>query len=81
MLNDALSKRGISNVGYNSASLMLKINGHSSVDIISYEPDPITFRSNHYYNSSDNILYTRVVSKRSPISGIISAYWKRASYD
>lgn len=82
VLSDILEKRGSPAVGHNSASVLIKLNPTaSSVEVLKFEPDPITYRSEYYYNSTDNILYKRVISNKSPARGIIAAYWKRASYD
>lgn len=79
-LSDLASRRGQVTVGHNASSLMVALNKNTkSVEILSFEPDPITFRDEYYYNSVDNVLYKKISNHTDKMN--ISAYWKRASYE
>ena len=79
-LSDLASRRGQVTVGHNAPSLMVALNRHTkSVEILPFEPDPITFRDEYYYNSVDNVLYKKISNNTDKAN--ISAYWKRASYE
>ena len=43
-----------------------------------FEPDPRTHRQDYYYNAKTNVLYKKIITKRSG-SLIMNAHWKRVS--
>ncbi len=57
----------------------IELLGGAIIDYLNYEPDPITYRRDYYYNTRDNILYKRKWNVRKPAEGIMIAHWKVVS--
>ena len=75
-LTDLFNHRPKSYQGHNAITLLSELYGGSTIQLQSYEPDPITFRSQYYYNTSLNILYKKIISKS---NNNVTAYWKKVS--
>jgi hypothetical protein len=59
-LDDLFSKRGQPSIGGLSFNFIpMLIPGSSQVPISFYEIDPLTSRTEHYYNARNNALYRR----------------------
>lgn len=71
---DLLARRGTPTPGYNPHRFV-ELFGGQLVPIYSYEPDPMTSRSDFYYNSRINQLFKRIkVSGTAPYY-----YWRSAA--
>lgn len=57
----------------------VELYGGDIVPMQHYEPDAVTFHSDHYYNTSTNGLYRRIVTRNEPMIGRTRAYWKLIS--
>lgn len=75
---DVLINRGEKGIGFNSVELISKLTGGKIVEMTPFEPDASTHRDEWYYNTSENMLYRKVVVVNKPKQGIIRAYWKPA---
>jgi len=59
VLHDIIEKRGRSGIGHNPIRFIERF-GAKEVPIMSYEPDPTTFRDEYYYNSRINVLFRKL---------------------
>ena len=76
-VDDLSARRGTPRVGANSLQLGIERVGGRMVQVIAFEPDPVTFRDDYYYNAQTNALYKKViVSER---DGMVVAFWQQAS--
>ena len=56
----------------------LELYGGSEVPVQFWEPDPLTFRSEHYYNARQNELFKRMCV-RCHVTGRVDCFWKKIS--
>lgn len=74
-LQDLIQRQGQRGGGH-STIWELERTGGKIISFSHYEPDPITFREEYYYNTTENILYKKVTTTKTPT---IIAHWQRAS--
>ena len=73
-----MSRRNSESLGYSTYNY-LETYGATLVEITPFEPDPLTYRNDYYYNASENVLYKRTITKR--LHGVpIIGHWKSVSY-
>lgn len=77
-LVDLSARRGLLEGGGGLPVQYVELLGGEVVPATAFEPDPHTFRSQHYYNVLSNQLFKRI-SKRDPKSGLVVAHWKSIS--
>ncbi len=53
----------------------LELSGSRVIEPTAFEPDPITYRGEYYYNATRNTLYKKIITRRRPIH----AYWQKVS--
>lgn len=70
---DIVSRRSPVSVG-GLPHNFLELYGATMVEMLSYEPDPRTYRHEYYYNTVLNRLYRRIVTHRRA-DGVIKAQW------
>jgi|10_taG_2_1085330.scaffolds.fasta_scaffold00167_33 hypothetical protein len=76
-LADLTERRGKPSVGNNNTAWFLELEGATVIEPTAFEPDPVTFRGNYYYNANLNVLYKKIITRQDP--GIIHAYWQKVS--
>lgn len=59
VLDDIIRNRGRSTVGHNPTRF-IELYGAEIVPIQFYAPDPVSFRSEYYYNSRQNVLFRKL---------------------
>ena len=74
LLSEILDKRAPITTGHTPVRLGSELRDGGIVEPTPFEPDPLTHRSDYYYNSDKNILFRRIVSKTR--TGIPIASWK-----
>jgi len=76
-LADLIARRSKGRIGTGTNPLRFQeLVGAEEVPFSSYEPDPVTSRSEWYYNTRHNVLFKRIPTIR---NGMPSAVWKTAS--
>lgn len=76
-LSELEQKRKHVGIGYTPYNY-LETYGATLVEILAFEPDPLTYRNDYYYNGAENVLYKRTITKR--INGTpMVGYWKSVS--
>jgi hypothetical protein len=65
--------------GHTDSIFGVEIYGGEAVPVLSKAPDPRTFRGQYYYNSTNNVLYKKVVVQKQPEVGRIIAFWQPVS--
>jgi len=73
ILSEILSRRGRTTVGFNP-NRFVELEGADAVPVMNYEPDPVTFRSEYYYNSRQNALFRKLTTEECGESTLV---WKR----
>jgi|TARA_R110002110_G_scaffold49735_7_gene147783 hypothetical protein len=61
----------------NNGIRLLELFGAEIIEPTSFEPDPSTYRNEHYYNANTNRLYKKVISRSD--NGVIVAHWEGIS--
>jgi len=74
-LIDLNQRLGSRTPGHNSA-WELEINGGTIIEPTAFEPDPLSYRHDYYYNAINNILYRKITTSK---NGITTAKWHKAS--
>jgi len=76
-LEDLFARRKQRKIGYQNIRNVELIGG-KIIEPTAFEPDPVTYRGEYYYNSVTNVLYRKVITGMSDIS-VVSAYWQKIS--
>jgi hypothetical protein len=76
-LEDLFARRAPINVGGNPHRFIELVGGRE-VPLISYEPDPVTFRDKYYYNTRLNSLFLKVEAFN-PCKDRKVFYWKKVN--
>jgi hypothetical protein len=75
-LTDLIDRRRPGSEGGNPHRFV-ELYGGEAVEVTAFEPDPVTYRTDYYYNSIRNVLYRRVVVDNT--IGNKVAFWQPAS--
>lgn len=77
-ITDLLARRNVSSGGAVSPHNAIEYFGGIMVPILPYEPDPVTFREQYYYNSTLNMLFTKAGTTDNAKVCKTRVFWARA---
>jgi hypothetical protein len=78
-LDDVVARRCGGQQGFNPWRFV-ELYGGEVIEPTAFEPDPVTYRSSYYYNTTTNRLYMKIITTNKPMEGIIRAHWKAVSF-
>jgi hypothetical protein len=76
-LLDLLSKKGTTEESFDTVRFV-ELQKGQVLEPTAFEPDPVSHRNDYYYNAKTNILYKKIITKRTGLL-ITNAHWKRVS--